>query len=97
MTLYPAAVANERMAAGFSKAKNSMITDAQIANRLGMSRQKVRYHRTRPESTKSRRCDTELAIERAKEELTQELIEALTNGKNKRTGRPNKAAAANPV
>ncbi len=74
-----------------------MITDAQIAKRLGWQRQKVRYYRTRPNTTKSRRCATEVAIEQAKEELTQELIEALTNGKDKRTGRPNQTAAANPV
>ncbi len=56
------------------------ITDAQIAHRLGMPRQKVRYYRTRPTTTKSRRCATEVAIEQAKEELKQEIINSLTNG-----------------
>ena len=73
------------------------ITDAQIAHRLGMPRQKVRYYRTRPTTTKSRRCATEVAIEQAKEELKQEIINSLTNGKNEGTGRPNQTAAANPV
>lgn len=69
-----------------------MITDSQIAAKLGMPRQKVRYYRTRPNTTKSRRCATEVAIEQAKEELKQEIINSLTNGKDERTG-----SAANHV
>ena len=66
-----------------------MILDSKIAAKVGISRQTVRNYRlakTQPRKRK-RQYKYAAAIEAAEQELINELLQRITNGKDKRNSR----------